>query len=276
VFKGGKLIKSNARVANICWGDVHGSKGDEESYQANWGERGMLDTLRPYSQHVHDLIDCGPFGHHTVKDHFESYRAYMRNDRRSIATELRTTAAVATRFQREWCRTVVVNSNHDRHLTGALRDTDWRKDPENAETLLYLTAKVLRAIRLDDREFNLLETSLKEFSAVPLDNIEFLPEDKSDVILRNVDGGIECGLHGDRGVNGAKGTPQGMTKLARKINMADKHAIEIVDGVYVAGVSGKLDMGYNKGASSWTHGNTVTYNNACRAIISVYQGEWRA
>jgi hypothetical protein len=68
----------------------------------------------------------------------------------------------------------------------------------------------------------------------------------------------------------------GIAKAARKINMADKHTAEIVDHVYVAGVSGKLDMRYNKGLSSWTHAHIVTYNNGCRTIVSVYDGRWRA
>lgn len=277
VFKNGKLVKDNGRVANICWGDIHASKLDAPTAEAGWlGAGNMLDTLRPYSQHAHDLLDASPFGHHTRKDPFENYRAYMRNDRRSMATELRTTAQVAAGMQREWCRTVAVNSNHDRHLARALAEIDWRHDAENAEILCRLTAEYLRAIRVDDQDYNLVESAIRQFSPIELDKMEFLKEDASDVILRHVDGGIECGLHGDRGANGARGTPVGISKAARKINMADKHATEIVDHVYVAGVSGKLDMGYNKGLSSWTHAHIVTYNNGCRAVVSVYDGRWRA
>lgn len=277
-FRGGRLVSERARAANICWGDVHASKGDPETYDAQWGEGGgsMLDVLRPYSAHAHDLLDCGPFGHHTRKDPFEVYRAYHTNDRASIGTELRTTAQVAGTMQRPWCRLVVVNSNHDRHLEIALKTIDWRDDPENAETLLHLLSKQLKAIRTQDASFYLVEEALREFSPVALPHVEFLREDQSDVILRNVEGGIECGVHGDRGMNGARGTPGGIARGTRKTNMADKHSIEIIDNNYVAGVSGRLNMGYNKGMSSWTHGNILTYPNACRTIVSVYAGQWRA
>lgn len=277
IFKNGKLVKDNGRVANICWGDLHATKLDAATAEAGWlGDGNMLDTLRPYSQHVHDLLDASPFGHHTRADPFESYRAYHRNDRRSMSGELRCTAQVAASMQRDWCRTVAVNSNHDRHLGRALCEIDWREDPENAEVILSLTSRVLRALRTDDATYNLIEDAIREFAPIPLDKMEFLKEDQSDVILRHLDGGIECGLHGDRGANGARGTPMGIAKAARKINMADKHTAEIVDHVYVAGVSGKLDMRYNKGLSSWTHAHIVTYNNGCRAIVSVYDGRWRA
>jgi hypothetical protein len=276
VFKNGKLIKDDSRVANITWGDIHASRLDKQTAEAGWAGAGnMLDALRPYSQHLHDLLDFSPASHHTRKDPFENYRAYMRNDRRSVARELRCTAQVAAELQRPWCRTVAVNSNHDRHLQRYLCEVDWRDDAENAELICALTAAHLRAIRLDDKAFNIIEHAIREHTPIPLD-LEFLKEDASDVILRNIDGGIECGLHGDRGANGAKGTPLGISKAGRKINMADKHTAEIVDTVYVAGVSGALDMGYNKGLSSWTHAHIVTYNNGTRTIVSVYDGKWKA
>lgn len=277
VFRGGKLARSNARVACITWGDIHATKLDSAVAEAGWrGDGNMLDVLRPYTQHIHDLLDFTPASHHTRRDPFENYRAYMRNDRRSVARELMSTGQVASELQRKWCRTVVVNSNHDRHLERYLKEIDWREDAENAELILRLTERVLRSIRLDERSFNLVEYALKEGCALPLDGLDFLLEDQSDVILRQIDGGIECSIHGDRGANGAKGTASGIARMGRRINMADKHSAEIVDLVYVAGVSGMLDMGYNKGPSSWTHAHIVTYNNGCRAIVSVWKGRWRA
>ena len=54
------------------------------------------------------------------------------------------------------------------------------------------------------------------------------------------------------------------------------HTAGIIDGVYTAGVSGKLDMEYNKGPSSWSHSHVVTYPNGKRAIITVKNGKWKA
>ncbi len=276
VFRNGRLAKENGRVACITWGDIHARKLDGAVADAGWRAPGnMLDTLRPYRQHAHDLLDCGPFGHHTRRDAFENYRSYFRSDRRSIATELLVTGQVAHELQRPWVDTVAVNSNHDRHLERDLKETDWRDDPENAELILSLTARCLRAIRLDERGFNLVEYALKQASPLDLSGITFLGEDQSDVILKQIDGGIECGLHGDRGANGSRGTPSGIAKMGRRINMADKHSAEIIDLVYVAGCC-QLDMGYNKGPSSWTIAHIVTYNNGCRAIVSVWKGKWKA
>jgi hypothetical protein len=48
-----------------------------------------------------------------------------------------------------------------------------------------------------------------------------------------------------------------------------------MDGAYGAGVTGKLDMKYNKGPSSWSHSHIVTYPNGMRAIVTMWDGRWR-
>lgn len=39
--------------------------------------------------------------------------------------------------------------------------------------------------------------------------------------------------------------------------------------VYYAGMNDKLDMGYNKGLSSWTRSLIITYPNAKREILTI-------
>jgi hypothetical protein len=277
-WKGGKLTSDTTRAACITWGDIHAGENDVDNAAICWGpESGtMLETLRPRSQHLHDLLDMTPGSHHTRRDPHEVYRNYVHKHRRSIMEELRTTAQTAAAIYRPWCRTVDVNSNHTRHLDRMLKEVDWREDMENAELICRLNLRLLEAIRTKEADFYLPEYALKTCGGASVEAIHFLREDQSDVILEDLDGGIECGLHGDRGVNGAKGTVSGIARMGRRVNMADKHSAEIMDGVYVAGTSGKLDAGFNKGPSSWTHSHIVTYPNGTRAIIGVWKGKWKA
>jgi len=60
------------------------------------------------------------------------------------------------------------------------------------------------------------------------------------------------------------------------VNTGHTHSTGIIDGVYTAGVHGKLDMDYNKGPSSWSHSHVITYPNGKRAIITIKDGKWRA
>jgi hypothetical protein len=47
------------------------------------------------------------------------------------------------------------------------------------------------------------------------------------------------------------------------------------DGIYTSGTTSKLDMGYNKGLSSWSHSHVVTLPNGKRQIITLQNGRWR-
>lgn len=279
-FKG--KVTTGHRVADITWGDIHALKLDKAVAEVSFGhaKTSMVETLRPETQHVHDLLDFSPRSHHTRKDPHEVYRAF-KNGHWELTAELKITADVLwNQIVRPWCETFVVNSNHDRHLERWLKEADWRLDPANAKTILALNLVVLQGIDAD-RKTNLTEVALhmgwdKIETDRPIGTVKFLAEDESHIILPKVDGGIECGLHGDRGSNGAKGTVSGIAKTDRKTNMADKHAAAICNHVYCCGLTGLLDQNYNHGLNSWTHAHIVTYPNGERAIYSIWKGKWRA
>lgn len=47
--------------------------------------------------------------------------------------------------------------------------------------------------------------------------------------------------------------------------------------MYVAGVSAKLEQGYNKGPTTWAHAHVVQYHNGKRAMILMSaDGRFRA
>jgi hypothetical protein len=87
---------------------------------------------------------------------------------------------------------------------------------------------------------------------------------------------IECGLHGDLGSNGSRGSANSLSKIGRRSNVGHSHSAGIWDGLYVAGTSTEFRMGYNHGPSSWTHSHIITYPNGKRAIITMFEGAWRA
>lgn len=274
------VVTTGHRVENITWGDVHVGKIDPVVADISWGSRkdSILETLRPRSQGVHDLLDFGARSHHSRKDPHEVFRAHVRGTW-GVLPELKETARVLwSDMARVWCDTYVVDSNHHRHLVRWLKEMDWRDDPENARTILQFNLRYLEAIAADEKDFDLFEYAMRFCGGVnrAATNITFLREDASHVILPKIDGGIECGIHADRGANGAKGSIAGMGAIDRKGNFADKHTIAINNHAYFAGTCALLDMGFNHGLTSWTHGDIITYPNGARAILSVWKGKWRA
>jgi hypothetical protein len=100
----------------------------------------------------------------------------------------------------------------------------------------------------------------------------FVSEDNSFTICGN----IECGMHGHLGANGARPSPTQFARAGAKSNTGHTHSPAILDGAYVAGVSGSLDMGYNKGLSSWAPAHIVTYPNGKRTILTMCNGTFSA
>jgi len=64
--------------------------------------------------------------------------------------------------------------------------------------------------------------------------------------------------------------------MGRKAIVGHTHQAGIHDGIYTAGVSGSLDMDYNRGPSSWSHSHVLTYPNGKRAIVTMWRDKWRA
>jgi transposase-like protein len=268
----GKKITKNHRPEAIVWGDVHVAKTDPAINELAWGQGNMLDELKPKKQFLHDLFDMNSRSHHIIKDSHKMYQRYVEKED-SVEYEIGDVADFLHNAVRPWLETIVVDSNHDNHLERWLREADYRKDPVNAKFFLKAQYKKYDAIENRDKDFHLIEWATKELGGP---DVKFLREDESYIICKEHGGGIECGIHGHLGTNGSRGSTVGLTKIGRRINKGHDHTAAIMDGVYSTGVMGKLDMDYNKGPSSWSHTNIITYPNGKRTLVTIWNGKWRA
>lgn len=270
----GGVVTAGHRVEAITWGDVHVDMLDPVVADLAWMADGnMLDQLQPKYQFMHDLVDFRSRNHH---DRGNPHRGFQRwvEGHYSVEDELTRVVGFLGMADREWCETVVVDSNHDNAMERWLREADYRTDPQNAELFLEAQREKYRAIRTGDSDFHLIEWSLRHQGCDP--RVRFLREDESFIVCRDRSGGIECGIHGHLGPNGQRGTPRNLSRMGRKANTGHTHAAQIIDGMYVAGASAKLDMEFNRGPSSWSHSHIITYANGKRAIVTMWKGKWRA
>lgn len=267
-----KGVKHGKRVEAINYGDIHIEKADAAIAAISFSNPdSMLNTLRPRYQFIHDLIDFEARNHHNIKDPFFWAKMYYEGKDR-VENCIYKAAIFLKSIERKDCTTVVVESNHDLALKKWLTTADIRYDPANAEFFHRASMILHRAIISGDRDFSIFEHLLRDTEHVDNARVQFLRENDSFCIA----GEVECGLHGHLGPNGARGNPRNLRHLGRKANTGHTHSAGIVDGVYTAGVTGKLDMDYNKGPSSWSHSHIVTYPNGKRAIITIKNGKWRA
>jgi len=167
----------------------------------------------------------------------------------------------------------VVRSNHDQALERWLKDPSAAADPANAAYWHLLNYAVHECIQ-KRTPFDVFQYAVMTVAAqndIDLRGVHFVQEDESVVILN-----IEYGMHGHRGPNGAKGTAKSLRPMGRKTNTGHSHSAYIIDGNWVAGVLGQLDMKYNAGPSSWSHSNIITYANGKRCMITQRGNKWRA
>lgn len=276
-------VTEGHRVEAITWGDVHVAQLDEAVKHIQWGAGGILDTLRPRQQFVHDVLDFYSRSHHETKNPHAMYLRYAQS-MGSVRNEVAGVIDFLLDAQRPDTETYVVDSNHDQHLGRWLRESEGVRDPGNFRFWLKMQTAIVAvidangaiptdylpmAVRLVMEEGRYVSSSL------PV-NIRFLDQDDSHIICPESGGGIECGLHGDRGPNGARGSARNLSKLGRKANIGHSHSAAIVDGVYQAGTSSKLRLAYNIGPSSWSHSCIITYPNGKRSIVTIWRGKWRA
>jgi hypothetical protein len=263
-------VFEDVRIQMITHGDIHGYKRNHAVLETVFGPGELLDTLMPRHQFFHDIIDFMPRNHHNRKQ-FMFLADMHRRGYSKVEAEFSDIAYwLMHDAHRNWCASYVVVSNHDQAINNWLDDRSALDDPSNVKLWLEMN---LRRVSWPGKSYHpfraLLTTScMKAVNGDPRTLPEVILEDESLKIS-----GIECGMHGHLGPNGARGNPRNLRTVG-KANTGHTHSAGIVEGVYTAGVLGNLDMEYNKGPSSWSHSSILTYANGKRTIITHRAGKW--
>ncbi len=261
-------------VEAITWGDIHAAEMDLDVRELGWGFGGMLDQLAPRKQFWHDVFSMRSRNHHELRNFHRTFQK-MVDGEGLVEDEAQVTADFMREGWREWCETFVVRSNHDRHIDRWLNEADPTRDPPNARYFMELQAMMLRAMEDGNRDFNVLEYALRSAEGGIPGDIRFLGEDESFVICKAAHGGIECGLHGDLGPNGARGSTRSLMKLGRPANKAHDHTAAIRWPVFSSGAC-SLNFPYMKGPNAHSVSHTVTFENAARQVVTFWAGKFRA
>ncbi len=267
------VVTGGHRVEAITFGDIHATIIDPTVLLLSaTGQGNMIDTLRPKYVFIHDLIEGASVNHHVAHKPLERFKTELRG-LSSVLRELQASAAILAEYYRPETKLVVVNSNHDRWLDRFLDEYDHQHDDvRNLEIFHDGNAARLRAARVGIT-LNVLEYLIQSHTEFRCPDVQFLDIDESFLIC---DKRIECGQHGDLGANGVRGAGPTLSKIGRRSNIGHSHTAGIWDGLYQAGTSTELRMGYNHGPSAWTHSHIITYPNGKRAIITMFEDAWRA
>ena len=259
LVENGEVVSTNERVEAITHGDLHGTMADPVAVDLALN---MVDTLKPNYQFLHDVMEGASINPHDrkVSATHEKFYTWARGLSR-VDVELGATAKIMEQFDRPFCETIVVDSNHDdAWIKRWLREYDYRKDPSNTEVFLKLQSHLYGTIRNGGgnptmvRDINMIEYALLRSRRTARQKFKFLKADES---FLTADRKIENGMHGHYGPSGKFGSPAELSKMARKANTAHTHSTGIWNGLYVAGTLSKLRWDYTKGPSNWTQSESL-------------------
>lgn len=263
------LHSTGHRVESIVWGDIHHADLDAEVADANWWKEDSLSAiLKPKNQFFHDLLDFKVRNHHNRDNPL-----FMKKmNGQSVKEEVRNTAKFLHDTKLPDCHSFVVKSNHDTAFDRWVNEVSHFDEPNlfNATYLLEMQHAIHKAAQ-EHRKIDLFEWQANVAFKKRLSHVTFLKQDESCVV-----GGVENGMHGDIGLNGARATPKSFTKIGIKVNSGHTHSCGIIEGVYTAGCCRTLFASYAKGPSSWSHTQIVQYANGKRTLLTCVNGKYYA
>ncbi|MDR3562031.1 MAG: hypothetical protein P4N59_11435 [Negativicutes bacterium] len=267
-----QLVTTGIQPVAITWGDIHVAELDPGIAELNWGDGGILDTLRPHNQFFHDVLHFRGRSHHEVKNPHKMFVRFLQGFD-NVKEEVKKASDFLWKTARSGVAAFVVDSNHHHHVARWLQEQDGRFDPVNSLYWLALNQQVYQTLAAG-RTPNYLEEAFIAADKNP--PVIFLGQDESWITCPDAHGGIENGMHGDLGPNGSRGSALNLSKMGRKAIIGHSHSARIVDSIYQVGTCGTLDPDWSAGPSSWSHSHCVTYPNGKRAIITLFNGKWRA
>lgn len=259
------------RAAALVMGDSHIDFVDPKVVEATFGKSGIVAALKPEALVWHDIFD-GYSGSHHHRGKVFTNLAKHRAGRTSVTAELERVFAFVDKHLPPECKSIFVPSNHVDHLRRWVEETDPRTDMENFEFLCETYLAMAKATTMTARGASTIDPFVywakrKLKSAA---RSVFLNRDDSHLIH-----GIEVGMHGDAGPNGARGSRLGFSKIGVKTIIGHSHSPGIRDGCYQVGTSSYMGLEYQRGPSSWLNCHALIYPNSKRSLVFVIDGRWR-
>lgn len=256
----------------LTMGDTHVDAIDPKVEEATFGPGGIVETLGIGKLVWHDLCDGYSVNPHHRGDPFIAFAKRMSGAHDVFAEVQRAAEFIDERTVPPGVQSYVVDSNHNDFLRRWVLSSDWRQlDPENM--VFYLrTAQAMLEGAKHTRNGTQYPSPFAYWLQYlsPRESIKCIGPSESLEI-----NGIEYGMHGDRGPNGARGSIKNLRRIGVRSVIGHSHTPGIEEGCYQAGTSTLLRLEYNLGPSSWLNTHVLTYPNGKRTLINIINGEWR-
>ncbi len=242
-------------------------------------EGGLIDTIRPANWIEHDLCDAYSANPHHDRNPM-IWLATRLAGRDSIGAEADAAGEYLRRITKRHPRVKVrvIASNHDDMLTraalafmaGGLKAIP-HVSPVNLAWLGRTVAEMAEGCRMTPTG-----TTYPDALALHLRKMKLGPRvhilDGGESLML---GGVEHGMHGDDGPNGARGSVRNLARIGVKSWTGHGHAEEIFEGAWRLGTGTELTADYTRGPSSWTNSDGLTNADGIRQLVPYVAGRFR-
>lgn len=253
----------------LVMGDTHVRFIDPLVERATFGPKGIIEQCDPKNLIWHDLLDSYSVSHHHKKKPFTRLSKLL-SGRDDVMGEIKQAVRFVT-ARGKGRHNVIVPSNHIDHLTQWIEETDWKQDLVNARTYLKTALQMVEGLRTTPSGAKFPDPFGLWFRGIAGDKFaQLLNRDESFKLV-----GVELGLHGDKGPNGARGSVMNHRRLGVKTIIGHSHTAAIEEGAYQVGTSTLLRLEYNGGPSSWMNCHCLLNADGKRQLIFIIKGNWR-
>lgn len=257
-YKGKTVSKIKS---NIILGDIHcGAECPEAIKQS----KEMIRAFDCETIYFNDLFDGRSINHHEDKN---MYAKYTRPEQQS---SLQKELDYLGNFLKNFCKGfenkkfIVVPSNHDDFVGKWLASGAFTFDiVQNAKLGAELFTHYL------DGE-NPIEYYLRSRHYIDNIDIHFATRNEELKSFEHT-----C-THGDKGINGAKGSAKSFDRCYDKNISAHSHSPRRFRSSVIVGTNSLLDQPYIAGSgSSWMHTNGISYENGTDQLVHIINGKWK-
>jgi hypothetical protein len=263
-FADGK-VRNAGPYAGLVFGDVHVDACDPVVLDATFNK--LVKRLNPKVLVLHDLLDAYSVNPHHAGNPFIAV-SKRQNDLDNLQDEVNRVIGWLQQYTgiRE---TVIVPSNHDDMFSRWMSRQDWRDDPTNAEYYLETALFMVRGIKHGINGTSTPDPLQYWIGRAKLPNVRCLKALESFIIK-----GIECGLHGHQGPNGARGSLLNLSRLGVKVITGHSHTPGIEAGHYKTGTMTPLSLEYTGPVSGWLNAHVAITPMGKRVIFVCVDGHF--
>lgn len=242
-------------------GDLHAGNHDIDALNC-W--KRIIDHTGAKTVVLHDVFDGESISHWTMNNIMKRAEN-SKLGTNSLIAEANITSETLDEILslKSIKKGIVVASNHDDFIDRYLQRGGFINDPINFKIGCQLAAEVVGTKKNALEQLLLLTKKPKHY-----DKLQFLTTEDDYMI-----GGVNVGVHGDKGANGSKGSIRSLSKALSKAIVGHSHSPGKHKNITQMGTTSHLRAGFNKGPSSWVHCSALLYDNGQVQLLNSIFGK---